>query len=88
MKAWKIESQIKEENKRRQEALDLQKKLAEAEIERINAQTRALDRGDALIQIDGTGLEPQLEAFMWEILKAIQVRANSEFQSFLLGAAA
>lgn len=87
-KAWKIESQIAEENKRRQEALDLQKKLAEAEIERINAQTRSLDRGDAIIKIDGTGLEPQLEAFMWEILKAIQVRANSEFQSFLLGAAA
>ncbi len=87
-KAFKIESQIAEENKRRQEALDLQKKLAEAEIERINAQTRSLDRGDAIIKIDGTGLEPQLEAFMWEILKAIQVRANSEFQSFLLGAAA
>ncbi len=87
-KAFKIESQIAEENKRRQEALDIQRKLAEAEIERINAQTRSLDRGDAIIKIDGTGLEPQLEAFMWEILKAIQVRANSEFQSFLLGAAA
>lgn len=34
----------------------------------------ALARDEALIQIDGTGLAPQLEAFMWEILNMI--RAN------------
>lgn len=84
-KELEIQEQIDLENKRRQEALDIQKKLAEAEIERIEAQTRSLDRGDALIQIDGTGLEPQLEAFMWEILKAIRVRANAEFSDYLLG---
>lgn len=81
----KIESQIDLENKRRQEALDIQKKLAEAEIERIEAQTNALNRGDALIQIDGTGLAPELEAFMWKILGAIRVRANAEFSDYLLG---
>lgn len=79
-----IKSQIDLENKRRQEALDVQKKLAEAEIERIEAQTRALNRGDALIQIDGTGLAPELEAFMWRIVEAIRVRANAEFADFLL----
>ena len=84
-KASFIRGQIELENKRRQEQLDLQKKLAEAEIERIRAQTAALERGDALIRIDGTGLKPQLEAFMWEILKAIRVRANAEFSDYLLG---
>lgn len=80
-----VQDQIDLENQRRQEALDIQKKLAEAEIARIEAQTRALERGDAIIRIDGTGLAPQLEAFMWEILKAIRVRANAEFADYLLG---
>jgi hypothetical protein len=38
-----------------------------------------------LIQIDGTGLQPHLEAFMFEILSAIQVRATAEGQKFLVG---
>lgn len=84
-KQLEIMEQIDLENKRRQEALDIQKKLAEAEIARIEAQTRSLNRGDALIQIDGTGLEPQLEAFMWEILKAIRTQVNAEFADYLLG---
>lgn len=84
----KIMSQIREENKRRQEALDLQKKLAEAEIKRVEAQTRALDRGDALIKIDGQGLKPELEAFMWKILELIRVRVSAEFQQYLLGVGA
>lgn len=84
-KSSKIESQIALENERRQKALDIQKQLAEAEIERIQAQTRALDRGDAIIKIDGTGLEPELEAFMWKILKKIRVRANADYSDYLLG---
>jgi hypothetical protein len=80
-----IQEQIDLENKRRQEALDIQKKLADAEIARIEAQTRALDRGDALIRIDGTGLEPELNAFMWRILTSIRTRANAEFSDYLLG---
>lgn len=85
---WKeleIQEQIDLENKRRQEALDIQKKLAEAEIARIEAQTRSLNRGDALIKITGDGLETELEAFMWKILSKIRVRANAEFADYLLG---
>lgn len=81
----RIEDQIEKENERRQEALDLQKKLAEAEIDRIKAQTESLNRGDSLIQIDGKGLQPELEAFMWKILGAIRTRANAEFSDYLLG---
>lgn len=88
--AWKelkIEDQIREENKRREEALELQKKLVETEIDRIKAQTERLERGDAIITVKADGLKPQLEAFMWEILKAIQVRASASMQEFLLGIA-
>jgi TP901 family phage tail tape measure protein len=80
-----IQNQIDLENQRRQEALDLQKELAKAEIARIEAQIRQLDRGDPWIRIDGTGLAPQLEAFMFEILKAIRTQVNAEFADFLLG---
>ena len=83
----KIESQIDLENKRREATLELQKKLTQATIESIKAKTRALDRGDSILKIDGTGLAPQLEAFMWEILKAIRVRANADFAHYLLGIA-
>jgi len=47
--------------------------------------TKALASGDAIIKIDGAGLQPHLEAFMWEILKAVQVRANRDGLAFLLG---
>jgi hypothetical protein len=45
----------------------------------------SLERGDALITVEGSGLQPHLEAFMWEILEAIQIRANATGAEFLLG---
>jgi hypothetical protein len=81
----KIEAQIRLENKRRQEALDLQKKLVEAEIARIEAQTRRLNRADPFIKITADGLEPELEAFMWKILQKTRMRVNAEYGDFLLG---
>ena len=80
-----IEDQIAVENKLRQDAFDLQKRLTNAQIDAMQATTRALVSGDALIKIDGAGLQPQLEAFMWEILKAIQVRVNRDGLKLLLG---
>jgi tape measure domain-containing protein len=80
-----LEKQIDLENQRRQEALDLQKKLVEAQIGQLKAQTRALDKGDSLIKVDGAGLQPHLEAFMWEILRTIQIRANEDGLGLLLG---
>jgi hypothetical protein len=38
-----------------------------------------------MIKIDGTGLEPELEAFMWRILSRIRMRANAEFSDYLVG---
>jgi tape measure domain-containing protein len=80
-----IEEQLKKENEFRKEQFDLQKSLVEEQIKRLRAQTEALTRGDAIIKIDGTGLAPQLEAFMFEILRAIQVRVNNDGLPLLLG---
>jgi TP901 family phage tail tape measure protein len=65
--------------------LSLQEKLVEAEIKRIEAQTERLAKDDAVFKIDATGLEPEIEAFMWKILGKIQVRANASLQDYLLG---
>lgn len=80
-----IESILRDENTRRNDALDMQKKLTEAEIDNIKARTAAIKNGDSMITINGAGLQPHLEAFMFEILAAIQVKANAEGQKFLVG---
>ena len=80
-----IRTQIELENKRRQQAFDLQSKLTEATIAQMKAQTNALIKGEGLIKIDGAGLKPHLEAFMWEILQTIQVRVNKDGLKLLLG---
>lgn len=77
--------QIDKENSLREKSFELQKKLTEAQIENMRAQTRQLESGDALIKIDGAGLQPQLEAFMWEILRTIQTRVNRDGLKMLLG---
>ena len=81
----KVSKQIDDENKRRQDAFDLQKDLTRAQISQMKAQTDALLKGDGLIKIEGAGLKPHLEAFMWEILKAIQVKVNKDGLKMLLG---
>lgn len=80
-----ILEQIEFERNMREKAFELQKDLVEAQIEMMEARTAALYRGDALIKVDGTGLKPHLEAMMWEVFAAIQTRANSTFNEFLLG---
>lgn len=80
-----ITDQLEIENKIRREALDLQRKLIESQIDLNNARIASFQRGSALIQIDGKGLQPHLEAFMWEILKTIQTRVNQDGLELLVG---
>ena len=82
---WKIEEQIDMENERRDKALELQKELTQAQIREMEARTRSMESGDALIKIDGAGLKPHLEAFMWEILRTIQTRVNRDGLRMLVG---
>jgi TP901 family phage tail tape measure protein len=80
-----MERMIEDENKRRDEALKMQEGLVTAQVDNLKARTQAMQNGQAMIQIDGAGLQPHLEAFMFEVLKAIQVRANAEGAQYLVG---
>lgn len=79
--------QLELENNRLDEQLRNQTRLTDAQVKELEARTERLRSGDAVIKIDGAGLQPELEAFMFRILSSIQVRANSDAQSFLLGIA-
>lgn len=80
----KINDQIEKENALREKSFALQQKLIEATIQEIELRTKAFANGDALIKIDGAGLQPHLEAFMWEILRTLQVRVNADGLKLLL----
>ena len=83
---WHLfKDQVEKENEHRDRSFELQKELTEAQIAQMKAQTDALLKGDGLIKIDGAGLKPHLEAFMWEILSEIQVKVNKDGLKMLLG---
>ena len=66
-------------------SLELTESLVNKQVEFMQAKIDAMKAGEALIQIDGAGLQPHLEAFMWEILSAVQVRVNEEGHAMLFG---
>jgi hypothetical protein len=76
-----VEDQIAMQEK----ALESQIELNSAQVAYMNAKTEAMVRGDAMIQIDSSGLEPALEMVMWSIIEKVQIRANEESAEFLLG---
>lgn len=80
-----VQKQVEKENKLRGDAAQLQQKLGEAQLNILQQRANALRRGDPLISITADGLEPELEAFMWQILKRIRVRATESEAEFLLG---
>ncbi|TYT73256.1 phage tail tape measure protein [Desulfobotulus mexicanus] len=82
-----IESQIRKENQLRQEAHDKQMIMTDLEIQMLREKQHRLNHGkeQSLITINGEGLQPHLEAFMWEVLSAIQLRVNEEGMDMLLG---
>jgi len=82
---WAIEDQIRRENVLREEAWVLQQKLLEGQIDYMAAKTDAIESGEMNITVAGEGLSQHMEAFMWEILSMIQVRANAEAAEFLIG---
>ena len=80
-----VRSQIDDENRRREQQFQLQKELSQEQIKNLRAQTERISRGESVIQIDGAGLQPHLEAFMWEIISAVQVRVNADGLDMLMG---
>lgn len=80
-----LRSMIQDEMDMRQEAHEMQMDMAEEELRMMEARRKQMEDGEAMIRIDGEGLQPHLEAFMWEILNEIQVRVNEEGMDMLTG---
>lgn len=80
-----LKNVIQDELDLRERSMRATEALIEKQIEYMNAKLRSMSSGDALVQIDGAGLQPHLEAFMWEILSAIQTRVNEEGHAMLFG---
>jgi len=59
--------------------------LIQKNSEYLAAKTRAAQNGNPLITVQADGLKPHLEAFMWEILSAIQVKMAYEGGDMLVG---
>jgi len=82
-----IEEAIRKEEENREDVLRRQNKLIDAQIAKLRAQTEAIRSGGGQIVVQADGLQPHLEAFMFEIFEALQVRVNEEGYELLLGAA-
>lgn len=80
-----ISKQIKLQDERLARELELKERLTNAQIRLANAQSERLRQGGALITVNGDGLQPHLEAIMFEILEHIQVRVNAQGSELLLG---
>lgn len=82
---FKLDTWIDREYELREAALAKQNELIDAQIDHMEARTDALTGDRAMIEISAAGLEPELEAFMFKILKRIQVQASQDGAEFLLG---
>lgn len=59
--------------------------LIAAQVAYMRAKTSAVSQGNPLVTIQADGLKPHLEAFMWEILGAIQVKMAYDGADMLVG---
>lgn len=82
---WSLQHITEQQMDLQEKALDSQIAMNQAQIDYVNAKTAALSQGDAVIQIDGSGIEPALEMIFWEVIKKVQVRVNSEAADMLMG---
>lgn len=74
-----------EANIRVNEIHEAQLNLIRAQSDNLDAKTRALQNGTPTMTVRADGLQPHLEAFMWEILKAIQVKMAYDGGDMLVG---
>ena len=81
-----IEQAINEQMRVQRDLANIQKAAAQ-QMWDAAYMTQMTAEQDGTIQIEAAGLEPEMEAFMWKLLKKIQVRANESGAEFLLAAA-
>jgi len=80
-----IVSSIKDMSTAQKELAEAQAKIANEKAELLRSQRQKIDSGEPLISIDGAGLEPEIEAFMFKILRNIQVKMSESQSAYLLG---
>jgi len=85
LEADQWEQAINDDMEKKKADFDLQKELIDQQLELLEAKESALNSGEGLIKIDTTGVEPALVAFLWEILRMVQMEANKNGNKFLLG---
>jgi TP901 family phage tail tape measure protein len=83
--SYEIMEQVRKENERRDQEFALQEKLINQQAQMNELKIRQMQEGNYVVQVAASGLKPHLEMILWEILTAIQLRANEESAEFLLG---
>lgn len=76
---------VQASNERVDELHNGQMALIAAQVDYMRAKTAAASQGNPLVTIQADGLKPHLEAFMWEILGAIQVKMAYDGGDMLVG---
>lgn len=82
---FQIEDWVERSFDQQEAALEKQADLIDSQIKYLDARTDTLLSGEGLINIDGTGLDAQLEGLLVEIFRRIQIKASAEGAEFLLG---
>ena len=79
-----IEDFIQQQIDIEKRGVEMQERLIEQQIEYMQAQVDAL-YNETVVKIESSGLEKDIEAFMFEILKRIQLKVAGDKSAFLLG---
>jgi len=81
---FELDNQLRNANRRADQALENATKLNDAQIEYMKQRGEAIQRGDAKIRIEGSGLTPILQELLRTLMEEIQLQANSEGLELLL----
>jgi hypothetical protein len=76
---------VDDANQRANELHAGQMALIDNQIEYMQRKTSAMAAGNPVMTINATGLQPHLEAMMWEVFKQIQVRMAQDGGDMLVG---
>lgn len=82
---WAALEVLEQEQDYREQSMQLQKDLVEAQTKYLDARTDALQSGETAIKITADGLEPSLQMIMFEVIKKVQIVVNEEGLATLMG---
>jgi hypothetical protein len=76
---------LEAESRRRDELLELEKELAETQIEYLEKRNELMESGGGIVTIQGDNLEPELQLVLARIIELTQIEANEQGLEFLIG---